>query len=159
MSLPYLLGWGEVAIIWHSFMHGGEYILKEKSNCWDFLNLKRYTNVFIQENYNTPLEHTPTNPPGQLWKESHYSLLVKVWGCVPKVCWNNLRVYLVVGLFFPDQWWHVMPPKVVECWASKKLTLRKRCDEQKLTNWINQTKHYIYILNNYTSQQVKDYKY
>ena len=32
----------------------------------------------IQENYNTPLEHTPGNPPGQLWKESHYSLLVKV---------------------------------------------------------------------------------
>ena len=32
----------------------------------------------IQENYNTPLEHTPGNPPGQLLNESHYSLLVKV---------------------------------------------------------------------------------
>ena len=32
----------------------------------------------VQENYNTPLERTPGNPPGQLWKESHYSLLVKV---------------------------------------------------------------------------------
>ena len=32
----------------------------------------------IQENYNTPLEHTPGNPLGQLRKESHYSLLVKV---------------------------------------------------------------------------------
>ena len=35
-------------------------------------------NECLQENHNTPLEHTPGNPPGQLWKESHYSLLVKV---------------------------------------------------------------------------------
>ena len=34
--------------------------------------------TFVQENYNTPLEHTPGNPPGQLWKESHFGLLVKV---------------------------------------------------------------------------------
>ena len=26
---------------------------------------------WIQEKYNTPLAHTPGNPPGQLWKESH----------------------------------------------------------------------------------------
>ena len=32
----------------------------------------------VQENDNTPLEHTPGNPPSQLWKESLYSLLVKV---------------------------------------------------------------------------------
>ncbi len=32
----------------------------------------------FQENYNTPVEHTPGNPPSQLWKESLYSLLVKV---------------------------------------------------------------------------------
>ena len=32
----------------------------------------------LQENDNTPLEHTPGNPPSQLWKESLYSLLVKV---------------------------------------------------------------------------------
>ncbi len=32
----------------------------------------------FQENYNTPLEHTPGNPPGQLWKEYHCSLLLKV---------------------------------------------------------------------------------
>ncbi len=37
--------------------------------CWD---------TRIQENYNTPVEHTPGNPPSQLWKESLYSLLVKV---------------------------------------------------------------------------------
>ena len=34
--------------------------------------------VSFQENYNTPQEHTPSNPLGQLWRESHYSLLVKV---------------------------------------------------------------------------------
>ena len=32
----------------------------------------------FQENYNTPVEHTPGNPPTQLWKESLYGLLVKV---------------------------------------------------------------------------------
>ena len=37
-----------------------------------------YVNVSVKENCNTPLEHTPNNPPGQLWKESLYSLLVKV---------------------------------------------------------------------------------
>ena len=52
-----------------------------------------YVGPSIQGNYNTPLEHTLGNPPSQLWKESIYSLLVKVPGCVPKVCWNNLRIY------------------------------------------------------------------
>ena len=33
---------------------------------------------FLQESYNTPLEHTPGNPPKQLWTESLYSQLVKV---------------------------------------------------------------------------------
>ena len=32
----------------------------------------------FQESYNTPLEHTPGNPPTQLWKDSLYNLLVKV---------------------------------------------------------------------------------
>ena len=32
----------------------------------------------FHENYNTPLEHTPGNPPTQLWKDSLYNLLVKV---------------------------------------------------------------------------------
>ena len=29
----------------------------------------------LQESYNTPLEHTPGNPPTQLWKDSLYNLL------------------------------------------------------------------------------------
>ena len=32
----------------------------------------------IQESYNTPLEHTPGNPPTQLWNDSLYNPLVKV---------------------------------------------------------------------------------
>ena len=32
----------------------------------------------LQQNYNTPVEHTPGNPPSPLWKESLCSLLVKV---------------------------------------------------------------------------------
>ncbi len=40
----------------------------------------------LQWRYNTPLEHTRTNPPRELWKEFLYSLLVKVGfsGCAPK---------------------------------------------------------------------------
>ena len=34
--------------------------------------------VILQERYNTPLEHTPDNPPRQLSKESLYGLLVEV---------------------------------------------------------------------------------
>ncbi len=30
----------------------------------------------IQGSYNTPLEHTPTNPPRELWKESR---LIACW--------------------------------------------------------------------------------
>ena len=36
------------------------------------------SNSRFHENYNTPLEHNPGNPPSQLWKESLYGLLVKV---------------------------------------------------------------------------------
>ena len=34
--------------------------------------------TYLQESYNTPLEHTPGNPPTQQWKDSLYNLLVKV---------------------------------------------------------------------------------
>ena len=52
----------------------------------------------FQESYHRPLEHTPGNPTKQLWKGSLYSLLLQVYGCVPKVCWNNLRVmyYIII---------------------------------------------------------------
>ncbi len=36
----------------------------------------KFIDVFIQENYNTPLEHTLDNPPGQLWTESR---LIACW--------------------------------------------------------------------------------
>ena len=36
------------------------------------------TEKWFQERYNTPLEHTPDNPPRQLWKESLYGLSVEV---------------------------------------------------------------------------------
>ena len=56
--------------------------------------MKALYNVRLQENYNTPVEHTPGNPPSQLWKESLQSLLVKglgdFRGVFRKVCWNNL---------------------------------------------------------------------
>jgi len=60
-------------------------VVKSEERLWKSRSLR------MQRSYNTPLEHTPTNPPRELWKESLYSLLVKVYGCVPKVCWNNLR--------------------------------------------------------------------
>ena len=34
----------------------------------------------VQESYNTPLEHTPGNPPTQLWKDSLYNLFGKGLG-------------------------------------------------------------------------------
>ena len=40
--------------------------------------LNHENKTYVQENYNTPLQHTPGNPPSQLWKESLYSRLVKV---------------------------------------------------------------------------------
>ena len=48
----------------------------------------------------TPLSHTPGNQRfAKLWKESLYSLLVKVQGCIPKVLWNNLRHFLMRFIF------------------------------------------------------------
>ena len=38
------------------------FVLKDQYIQWDPKN----PGGSIQENYNTPLEHTPTNPPGQL---------------------------------------------------------------------------------------------
>ena len=66
--------------------------------CWDVFRVDCKRKEIFQENYNTPVEHTPGNPPSPLWKESLYSLLVKVYGRVPKVCWNNLRNILTHGL-------------------------------------------------------------
>ncbi len=55
-----------------------------------------FFNLCFQGSYNTPLEHTPTNPPRELWKEFHYSrysLLVKVARAVFQfgVLVHNLR--------------------------------------------------------------------
>ena len=41
-------------------------------------HLWMYKTAKLQESFNTPLEHTPGNPPTQLWKDSLYNLLVKV---------------------------------------------------------------------------------
>ena len=45
---------------------------------WIRCNKVNFSFLDIQENYNTPVEHTPGNPPAWLWKESLYGLLVKV---------------------------------------------------------------------------------
>ena len=37
-----------------------------------------YQRTVIKDCFNTPLHHTPGNPPSQLWKKSLFSLLVKV---------------------------------------------------------------------------------
>ena len=45
------------------------------------------TTTTIEGCFNTPVEHTPGNPPNQWWKKSLFSLLVKVFsGCVPVRC-------------------------------------------------------------------------
>ena len=65
------------------FIDGGNLILVD----WD-QHVQRIQEIVhtSQEGYSTPLDHTPSNPPSQLRKESQYSLLVKVEGCVRKVC-------------------------------------------------------------------------
>ena len=61
-----------------------------------------YLDVRVQT-YPRKLQHTPRahsgpSPVRQLWKESLYSPLCKgCSGCVPKVCWNNLRIYQISG--------------------------------------------------------------
>ena len=47
-----------------------------KNNCWE--NHSTMSHACFQASYNTPLEHTPGNPPTQLSKDSLYNLLVKV---------------------------------------------------------------------------------
>ncbi len=59
---------------------------------WYFMVLWRFLNSETPRKLqHTPRAHKRQSPVRQLWKESLYSPLVKVWGCVPKVCWNNLR--------------------------------------------------------------------
>ena len=107
LGIPFNLGvWGGLGyapgVCWGSLRHSHDkfpYFTNQSmqhrnalkgSTSYTELGGKNY-HVTVQENYNTPPEHTPGNPPSQLWKESLYSLLAKVKGCVPKVCWNNLR--------------------------------------------------------------------
>ena len=55
----------------------------------------------IQQNYNTPVEHTPGNPPFAHYERNPFTAPVGKGcsGCVPKVCWNNLREEL-----FENHW-------------------------------------------------------
>ena len=43
-----------------------------RTGCLILVSGRIFFNFFpgIQTSYNTPLEHTPTNPPRELWKES-----------------------------------------------------------------------------------------
>ena len=104
---------------------------------------------WVQESYNTPQEHTPGNPPTQLWKISLYSLLEKVKGCGPKVCWNNLRLRFGWELFEhhghrPKRWshhdpgsseaipvgsWRVVPKKKKGTFKRSGSWVAGRCDE------------------------------
>ena len=52
----------------------------------------------VQGNYNTPLEHTPTNPPTIPLQPVGKSCS----GCVPKVCGNNLRLRYQTGVLLPE---------------------------------------------------------
>ena len=95
----------------------------ERQHCWTGLygfrmTLQKNQNLCLEQNgkngwekqpqtfsqrlfQHTPGAHLIGNPPTQLWKDSLDNLLVKVKGCVPKVCWNNLR-------FTSKEWRHVV---------------------------------------------------
>ena len=69
----------------------------------------------LQENCNTPLEHTPGNPRSQVWKESLHSLLVKGLGVCskgvlkqpvnPSWLWGNLHCNRVLATLV-ETWDH-----------------------------------------------------
>ena len=91
-------------------------------------SVRRNLEVFlgVQERYNTPLEHTPGNPPTQLWKDSLYNLLVKVWGCVPKVCWNNFRRWWLShpSKNYESKWVHLPHFRREKWWTPKKIWMK-----------------------------------
>ena len=60
------------------FLFQGCLALEPWNKSLNFIFPTKYVIPKIQENYNTPIEHTPSKPPTQLWKESLYGLLVKV---------------------------------------------------------------------------------
>ncbi len=56
--------------------------------------------LILQESYNTPLEHTPGNPPSQLWKEFLYSFIALFKGLVRGVFQRCVETTLEI--------WHII---------------------------------------------------
>ena len=66
----------------------GHFILKLHPGIQKNWSWRHITDIFPRKLQHTPRAHPRQSPVRQLWKESLYSLLVKVWGC-----WcNNLRI-------------------------------------------------------------------
>ena len=64
------------------------------------VSLKGVFLAYFQESYNTPLEHTPHNPPGPNYERIPDLQPVGkgFFGvCSSSVCWNNLRVVFFSG--------------------------------------------------------------
>ena len=58
-------------------------------------------NIFKKVTTRPDIAHPFGNSPTQLWKGSLCSLLVKVQGCFPKMCWNNLRTPRLFSYIIP----------------------------------------------------------
>ena len=70
--------------------------------------------VYPKKIQHTPISHTPGNPPGQLWKESHYSRFIKVARGVFERCvettLESTAFYTSCGWWLPSQLgdrWHI----------------------------------------------------
>ena len=89
---------------------------------WAMVIFKFPIIVFFWRKCSKKLEHTPGNPPTQLWKDSLYNLLVKIWGCVPKVCWNNFRRWWLShpSKNYESKWVHLPHFRHEKWWTQKK---------------------------------------
>ena len=78
----------------------------------------------VQENCNTPLEHTPGNPPSQLWKECLHSLLVKGLGVCSKgtLGLQSLFLPLKITLLFSTPFYLSNVEILKYCWLPSLYT-------------------------------------
>ena len=83
----------------------------------------------------------PSLPFGVRWGRNNLKQKIKLLGFLNMKRYTNVFTWSWVCFF------QISDDKFTSqgCWmlGTQKIDLKKKCDQQKLTNWINQTKHYI----------------
>ena len=118
----------EVAGQGHLFLGGETFWLVDCIQGIVILDIQRGIASYIfQESYNTPLEHTPGNPPTQLWKDSLNSLLVKVARGVFQRCVKTTLRYIFQEEFVSQ----------ISQRKKKTMFFPKKSPEPSPTWWLN----------------------